>query len=194
MGIATIRSFCERDADDVRAICAAADSHFSPAERDILLTLYCNYYIEQEPEHCLILADENDRAVGYCMAAFDWSQYKLRYREVYLPVLRRCGGWRRTFRKKAEMRRLDRYAADYPAHLHIDLMESWRGAGYGTKLLAAMAERLAQESVSGVMLDVGAGNSGARRFYARFGFREIGRSAGSVYCGLCISAPLGTPM
>ena len=180
---AIIRQFDGRDAEDVRAVCTAADGHFSPAQRDILLTLYCNYYIEQEPEHCLVLADEDGRTVGSCIAAFDWFQYKTRYKAVYLPLLRQYGGRIRVWCKQTEMRCLDRFASDYPAHLHIDLLEEWRGRGYGTKLLAAMAELLSGEGVPAVMLGVGNTNTGARRFYARFGFREIGRVPGCVYCG-----------
>ena len=180
---ATIRQFDGGDAEGVRAVCAAADSHFSPAQRDILLTLYCNYYIEQEPEHCLVLADDNDHAVGYCIAASDWFQYKTRYNAIYLPLLRQCGGRGQVWRKRVEMSHLDQFAADYPAHLHIDLLEDWRGSGYGTKLLASMAELLADEGVCGVMLGVGDTNTGARRFYARFGFSEIGKMPGCVYYG-----------
>ena len=186
-GIAVIRKFEERDADNVRDICAEADDSFSPGQRGVLLTLYCNYYIEQEPESCLVLADENDDAVGYCIAASDWVLYKARFSKVYLPVLRRRGGILHVLRKKSETRLLDSFAESYPAHLHIDLREGWRGSGYGTKLLAEMAELLAVGGVKGIMLGVGAENTGAQRFYERFGYSVIGKAYNCIYYGYSIS-------
>ena len=62
------------------------------------------------------------------------------------------------------------FPADAPAHLHIDLLPRLQRAGWGRRLIGALADELAARGVPGVHLDVDATNLDAIAFYRRLGF------------------------
>jgi ribosomal protein S18 acetylase RimI-like enzyme len=62
---------------------------------------------------------------------------------------------------------------EYPAHLHIDVLPDYQGAGHGRALIETW---LAAASVAGapaVFLNMDPANTRARAFYDRVGFHEI---------------------
>ena len=63
--------------------------------------------------------------------------------------------------------------ADYPAHLHIDLLPELQGLGFGRRLIDTLRAALAARGVAAVHLGMDAANTGARAFYARLGFHEL---------------------
>ncbi len=63
--------------------------------------------------------------------------------------------------------------ARHPAHLHLALAPAARGAGLGRRLVEAFLARLAAAGVPGVHAVVRGENAGARRFFARLGFRPL---------------------
>lgn len=75
------------------------------------------------------------------------------------------------------------YFADYPAHLHIDLVAPAQGQGYGTKLMATFLSSLRDRGVAGVHLGVGRGNQRAINWYPRFGFKVIFENDSEVVYG-----------
>lgn len=177
-----IRRYEKRDFDDVRGVCAANSSSFDESSRGELWTLYCDYYLEREPELCFVLADSGDRAVGYVCGSEDWKTYEELYAKHYTEKL----GDRYLERKLAEDAETEFFSAQYPAHLHIDILEGSRGAGFGTKLLERLVKELGSRGAAGVMLSVRASNHAARRFYERFGFTLLSESGGSAFYGLKI--------
>jgi ribosomal protein S18 acetylase RimI-like enzyme len=76
------------------------------------------------------------------------------------------------------------FAEQYPAHLHIDILEPYQRQGLGGQLMDALTARLRAKGVPGVMLCVGAGNTKGRRFYSKYGFRRLLRLPGVVVMGL----------
>ena len=64
-------------------------------------------------------------------------------------------------------------AKKYPAHLHIDILPEAQHKGYGTKLMDALMDYLAEKGVKGVHLGVGGDNAGGIRFYEKYGFTMI---------------------
>ena len=61
-----IRPYQEKDFDRVRKICLENAGDTRTEEQKIfILSTYCDYYIEQEPENCFVAVNENDEAVGY---------------------------------------------------------------------------------------------------------------------------------
>jgi ribosomal protein S18 acetylase RimI-like enzyme len=64
-------------------------------------------------------------------------------------------------------------AADYPAHLHIDLLPVAQGQGWGRTLMQTFLDRLRAIGVPAVHLGVGMRNPGAIKFYERVGFHRI---------------------
>ncbi|MET0353639.1 MAG: GNAT family N-acetyltransferase, partial [Plantibacter flavus] len=63
--------------------------------------------------------------------------------------------------------------AQYPAHLHIDLLPETQGMGVGRRLIDAFCGLLAERGVPGVHLGVGVSNTGAQQFYQRTGFTRV---------------------
>ncbi|WP_062380244.1 GNAT family N-acetyltransferase [Demequina pelophila] len=64
--------------------------------------------------------------------------------------------------------------ADYPAHLHIDLLPEAQGRGAGRALIEAACALLGERGVPGVHLVAERANAGAQAFYPRVGFRAVG--------------------
>lgn len=78
----------------------------------------------------------------------------------------------------------------YPAHLHIDILPSHQGQGWGPRLLDRLLKELQAAGVIGVHLGMVAENHRAHKFYDRLGFErfegmkengEIGRKGGGVW-------------
>lgn len=65
--------------------------------------------------------------------------------------------------------------AEYPAHLHIDLLERAQGKGFGRRMLEQVMDRLRQQGIPGAHLGVSLMNTPAFGFYERLGFRELVR-------------------
>ncbi len=59
--------------------------------------------------------------------------------------------------------------ADFPAHLHIDLLPRFQGRGYGRRMMTATFAALADRGARGVHLGVGAANQRAIGFYRHLG-------------------------
>lgn len=70
---------------------------------------------------------------------------------------------------------LSRIAADQAEILSIAVAAPFRGRGLAAKLLDVHMRRLAAYGVDFVFLEVDERNQPARRLYASFGFREVGR-------------------
>ncbi len=64
--------------------------------------------------------------------------------------------------------------ADYPAHLHIDLLPELQGAGWGRRLIDTLIAQLAEQGIEGVHLVVPRANEPAQAFYPKVGFVRIG--------------------
>jgi GNAT superfamily N-acetyltransferase len=63
--------------------------------------------------------------------------------------------------------------ADYPAHLHIDLLPDYQGKGYGRALMQRMFAALADDGAPSVYVGMVTANTDARTFYDRLGFHVI---------------------
>ena len=61
----------------------------------------------------------------------------------------------------------------YPAHLHIDLLPPFQGAGHGRAMMETFYAAAAQAGASGVHVTVSTANTRALGFYHRLGFREM---------------------
>ena len=62
---------------------------------------------------------------------------------------------------------------EYPAHLHIDLLPPFQGAGYGRAMMETFYATAAQAGAAGVHVTVAKANTRALGFYHRLGFRPL---------------------
>ena len=77
-----------------------------------------------------------------------------------------------------------KYAAEYPAHLHIDLLDDYQRKGLGSKLVGALSEHLKAKGIAGLMLTVGGSNELGINFYKKYGFTELEKGLGDVAMGI----------
>lgn len=178
-----IRPYRAGDFDDVRSICQKTDSGFAPAQRETLWCLYCDYYIEQEPQNTLLLANDADRAVGYLLLAANWARYRQVYAKKYLPRLKVLDK-DRAKKRELDLDELPKLRAEYPAHLHINILPGCQGQGWGARLMDAGCQLLRQAGCPGLMLGVDTDNPGAIRFYERYGFAVLQRFPDKILYGL----------
>lgn len=182
--MAAVRPYKNKDKENVRTICletGPADA-YSPQKRAHLLASFCDYYIEQEPENCFVLADEDDNAVGYILCAQDYKRY-LRDFPAYVRAAGE-GGFGSRFRTRVTAWPARMYGKRFPAHLHIDILPAYQSRGFGPQLMNANIENLRSKNIRGVMLVVGEGNAKAVAFYKKNGFRVVRRFFGFLVMGL----------
>ena len=169
----TIRPYENKDKENVRYVHLNSDGPCKSTKRGINfgLAVYCDYYIEKEPENCFVLADENDVAVGYVLCAKEQKKYRRIFLKEYQPRVHGSREDKTVSWGEAWVHGI--YARRYPAHLHIDILQGYRGGGNGTRMIAELLDHLKAQNVKGVHLVVGEDNPNAIRFYTRCGFKTL---------------------
>jgi ribosomal protein S18 acetylase RimI-like enzyme len=71
--------------------------------------------------------------------------------------------------------------AEYPAHLHIDLLPAFQGQGHGRQLMETFYAAAAAAGATGVYVAVMTSNLLAQGFYHRLGFTHL-EDLGDVVC------------
>jgi GNAT superfamily N-acetyltransferase len=140
--------------------------------------LFAGPYVHLEPELAFVL-DDGGTAVGYVVGTADTATFVKRYREEWIPLV---GGYPmppvppRTPEQHMialhynPERMIVPELADYPAHLHIDLLPPYQGRGYGRQLIAALEAAATRAGAVGVHLGMVTANVRARGFYDRVGY------------------------
>ena len=181
-------------------VCLKTGDHGKDGEQfyredpDALGRIFVGPYLVYEPELSLILEDELG-ICGYAFAAFDSRQFYSRYETEWRPALvaqfpEPQGDpkqWTRVQQVYSWYHHPDYFCpepyAEYPSHLHIDLLERSRGRGYGRRMMEKLMEKLHQNGSPGAHLGVSVLNEPAPGFYKRLGFRELVRQDDVIYMG-----------
>ena len=158
---------------------------------DLLGHVYAGPYVVGQPELALIVADA-DGVCGYLLAAEDTRVFERWQEEEWWPSLRAQYPIPEGDTPDAQLIRLvhtpprapDAVVAEYPAHLHMDLLERARGQGIGRTLVERLTAVLAERESHGIHLEVGADNSNAIGFYRHVGFVDVQPTRDSLYMGL----------
>ena len=181
----TIRPYQSKDKENVRFVHLNSDGPCKSSKRGINfgLAVYCDYYIEKEPENCFVAADENDKAIGYIISTEDFDKFY----PVFLSEYRtRIAKWEYK-RRKSALRSVvphEKYKDEYPAHLHIDILPEYQRMGLGRQLMDALCEHLRQKNVKGIMFTVWHKNYNAIKFYEKYGFKLIETKETTLVYGL----------
>jgi ribosomal protein S18 acetylase RimI-like enzyme len=185
-GSAQIRPYRESDLRSLYTICvrvadAGGDARGKWITDDLMGDLFAAPYAVLRPQLAFVVEDEGE-VVGYVVGA-DTAQFLVDYRREWIPRL------------------LDRYPVPiaapttpdeemialhhdrevmllpelegHPAHLHISLLPSAQGKGYGRALMAAVLPALAAEGMPAVHVGMLTSNTAARGFYDRLGWQII---------------------
>jgi ribosomal protein S18 acetylase RimI-like enzyme len=173
---AAVYDVCVRTAD------AGGDARGKYSTDDLMPDLFAGPYIYLEPEFAFVL-DDGNRAVGYVIGTPDTAAFARAYRERWIPRLdgRYPVPPDPPASREEEMialhyrpERLVRPGLDeYPAHLHIDLLPPFQGAGHGRALMETFYAAAARAGAAGVHVTVATANTRALGFYDRLGFRRL---------------------
>ncbi len=166
-----IRPYNAKDKENVRFVCLNSEGpcKSSKRARNFTLSVYCDYYIENEPENCFVAADENDKTIGYVICTENFDVFKERFVKLYYPKIK---NWEFR-RRKSALRSIiphEKYKKDYPAHLHIDVLPEYQRMGLGHKMTDVLLEHLKEKGVKGIMLTTWIKNEKGRGFYDKYGF------------------------
>lgn len=194
----TIRSYRPTDLDAVYDICvrtadSGGDARGTTVDDRLPGDIFAAPYVTFEPEHAYVI-DDGDRAVGYILGTADTVRFARRYREEWLPAtagrypepadppVSRTDFWLSLHLNPERM--IVPELAEYPAHLHIDLLPEWQGKGLGRGLMTEFLAGLRKAGVAKVHLGMAPDNVSARAFYDRLGFTPIPvPDSGAVYLG-----------
>ena len=149
-------------------------------------------YVARHPD-CAWVVDAGDgedgtpgTPIGYIVGAPDTAAFEAWFGEVWWP----SRGWEKPGEAEpgAEQSTVDgllRYGfsrnadapgindAEYPAHLHIDLLPHTQGQGFGRALIQTLLGRFRDLGLPGVHLEASPRNTGALAFYPRVGFTAL---------------------
>jgi len=158
---------------------------------DLLGHVYVGPYVVGEPLHALVATDE-DGVAGYCLAARDTRAFAAWADSAWWPSLRAAFPRRDDATPDAAIIELfhDPPVADaavldeYPAHLHIDLLERVRGTGTGRLLIERQLRSLADAGVGGCHLNVAAANANAIAFYGHLGWQVLRERSEDLVMGI----------
>ncbi len=184
---ATIRRYRDDDLAAVYDICVRTahngqDARGQYHSDDLMPDLFAGPYVHLEPELAFVL-DSGGTAVGYVVGTADTAGFVAAYRRVWIPRLadryapppdppRTPDDVMVALHYRPE-RMLLPELADYPAHLHIDLLPEFQGAGHGRRLLETFLRAAAGAGAPAVHVGMVTANDRARGFYDRLGFHEI---------------------
>lgn len=165
---------------------------------DALGRIFVGPYLAYEPELSLVLEDAQG-VCGYALAALDSRAFYARYDHQWRPKL--CAQfplpsgdpvtWTRAATVHSWYHHPDYFCPepyeDYPAHMHIDLLQRARGQGIGRRMMEQVMDELHNRGSLGAHLAVSVLNTPALGFYRRLGFHELARTgtttSGCIYLG-----------
>ena len=172
-----IRPYKDSDLEGVKKVCHETTIKGFENKQTLITTLYVNYYVEKEPEHCFVLADDEDNVVGYILCAADYMKYREIWFKEYAPLIKKKYPIE-VLSKKLELMFFKKVIKTCPAHLHIDIIEPYQKGGWGKKLINTLLEKLKSDGVPGIFLATYHKNKNARGFYEHLGFKKSGTIMG----------------
>lgn len=182
-----IRPYRPSDRDAVADICVrtadnGGDSRSLYPDLNLMPSIFALPYVVLEPELAFVLTDD-DHPVGYILGTADTPTFATRFRTEWLPLLadRYPAPTQPPSTPTDQMislmhdpeRLVIPEVAAYPAHLHIDLLPPYQGAGHGRALMTTFLNALARAGVPAVHLTMLTSNTPARAFYDRLAFHHI---------------------
>ena len=193
----SIRSYKSADTSAVYEIClktgnSGQDATHLFSDPLVLGHIYVGPYMEFEPQSVFILEDDQGPC-GYIMGVLDSQTYYQWMHSEWLPKIRvnykKPTGNPNTWDETEKITDLlfhpvaQRLLADYPAHLHIDLLSRAQGKGQGKLLMDRFIGYLKYNKIPGLHLELSSNNDRAFNFYRKYGIEELDRDNESIIMG-----------
>lgn len=158
---------------------------------ELLGDVFAVPYVTLEPDLTFVLTDVAG-ACGYVLGTQDTRAFGRWMNGEWLPPLREKyplravpqgvqDGW--LVRFVHQDWEPSKWADEYPAHLHIDLLPRAQGQGMGRRMLETFLGRLRELGVPGVHLGTGWRNRRAVAFYEHLGFARLEDREGVLVFG-----------
>lgn len=193
-----LRPYSPRDLDALYAIClqtgnAGQNASHLHNDPQLLGHIYAAPYGVLEPASVFVAEDEQGVA-GYVVGALDTDRFSERLEAEWWPQLRQryaaASGMTDADRGRIEtIMRPHQSPADivaqYPAHIHMNLLPRLRGQRIGSRLLELWVDHARTQGVSGIHLGASASNAGGIAFWNRAGFARL-REDGAVWFGMTL--------
>lgn len=152
-------------------------------------------YVAHHPDLAFVVETDDGRVAGYIVGTDDTPAFEAWFRDEWWPRFadRRPrpapGDERDGILNYAHDRGSSEtlFGAEYPAHLHIDLLPELQGQGWGRRLIDALVAELHARGVTGLHLVASAENAGALAFYPRVGFTPLASPDGLGAFGMRLS-------
>jgi len=156
--------------------------------------IFVGPYLALESDLAFVLEDDQG-ICGYLLGALDSHRFLEAYISTWLPPIQAAhpaptgdlSRWTPTQKIYYEYYHPDLFLpepyAEYPSHLHIDLLARAQGRGLGGEMMRTLMDALAAKGSPGVHLGLGEGNTRAEKFYLKLGFTELARNRGVLYLG-----------
>ena len=169
---------------------SGADATAKYTDPELLGHVYGGAYLAGQLELARVVVDEGGVA-GYILGALDTRAFEAWCGANWWPGLRERYPLGSATGADAELVALihepervpDAIVAEYPSHLHIDLLPRTQGQGLGRTLMDGLAARLAERGSPGIHLGVARDNERAIAFYTHLGFGELERTEGAIIMG-----------
>lgn len=160
---------------------------------DLVGEIYVAPYVLHEQNFAFTLK-ASEKVVGYVLGVLDTGRFESRLDTDYWPATKaKYAALTRdlTPHDVSLIQELNRQGfspaeliAKYPSHLHIDIIESHQGLGYGKTMILHLLKALQDAGSSGVHLHMSASNDRANGFYKKLGFVEIHTNESEIIMGL----------
>lgn len=155
--------------------------------------LFAVPYVERHPDLAWVVESEDGRVIGYIVATDDTDAFARWFRDEWWPRFQ--DRFPRPADATTREERMIEYgysrapgtephAAEYPAHLHIDLLPETQGQGLGRRLIDTLFDELTRRGVAGLHLGMDPNNTGAAAFYERLGMEELPTDPGGKSYGV----------
>ena len=148
--------------------------------------IYSAPYLLYSPGLCFVVEDQ-DGVAGYIVGVADTRTFEATLEAAWWPDLRRryvnpadipSADWNEDqYRANAIHSPFiipDSIVADYPAHLHMNLLPRLQRQGWGSRLLTTWLTSARAQGVEAVHLGAGRANEAGVRFWMKSGFQDLG--------------------
>lgn len=179
----SIRPYDKKDFRFVQDVCVACHAEETNATiRALTCALYCDYYLDNEPQFCFVAVDENDVPVGYIVANGDVDLFNEQMDDNYLPLVRKLDSGE-FFHYSAQRKLEQRYVKQgYTARVRV-FVSDCEEQGVADKLVDALSDKLTESFVEGMYVLTGIKDADERAFYEKHGFEDIDYISGAVVYG-----------
>lgn len=184
-----IRSYRKKDRKSIRDIAVKTSFLGQPIkffinDRELISDVLTVYYTDYEPESCFVALSEG-KVIGYVIGSTNVRRMRSVFRSGILPGVVKAALARRVFINrntlkfifsylisffKGEFRTPD-FSKEYPATLHVNLVEGYRGSGTGSKLILRYLRYLKKNNIRGVHFSTR--SKKAKKFFRKLGFNIL---------------------